>query len=185
MALEGDAGKLNEDDGPFPVGLLPADGAGNRPDDVLGRLSNPSGNPLPPPPERVLQSSMTESRRDVGRGCSSSSPERVAGREETGRGCSAYSSPSGYGRFRELVDEKEWPSEGGWKLKGESLVAWTLLLPLTMGALFVHPGSGRSTFPGLEEADGVPCVPPVGDRRTGAKEEADWYCWCSKSTLPC
>ena len=178
MALEGDAGKLNEDDGPFPEGLPPVDGAGNRPDDVLGRLSNPSGSPLPPPPERVLQSSMTESRRDVGRGGSSSSPERVAGREETGRGWSGDSS-SGYGRFRVLVDEKEWPSEGGWKLKGDSLAVWTL------GALFVHPGSGRSTFPGLEAAVAVPSAPPVGDLRRAAKEVADWCCWCSKSTLPC
>jgi hypothetical protein len=69
LGLEADEGKLKELVGPLEA--EPDAAEVNRPEEVRGRLSNPSGNPFPPPPDCVLQSSMTESLRDVGLGGSS------------------------------------------------------------------------------------------------------------------
>lgn len=101
-----DAGKLNDELIP-PLVFGPVDEEGNRPDEVLGRSRSnpPSDSPLPPPPDLVLQSSMTESLREVGLGGSSrpspqSRPERVPGLDAVKGLGGSSSSDEGYGRLR-------------------------------------------------------------------------------------
>ena len=116
LELEPDVGKLNDELIDDPLEFETFDEEGNRPDEVRGRSrSYPSADdddsPFPAPPDRcVLQSSMTESLREVGRCGSSrpsaqSRPDRVPGRDEV-RGLAGSlalllsSSDEGYGRFR-------------------------------------------------------------------------------------
>jgi hypothetical protein len=114
LGLEPDEGKLNE-----PLGFETFDEEGNRPDEVRGRSrSYPSAavvavaaaaaddDDSPFPDRFVLQSSMTESLREVGR-CGSSKPsvqsrpDLVPGLDEVrGLAGSLSSSDEGYGRFR-------------------------------------------------------------------------------------